>query len=251
MSRIERGVPAPPPPTIVKQVVGAAKPSGRRIPKKLSCLMIVLIVLAVIAGWVGWFVASAGLMRLPLFTPWFYREPAPIHLVTPGEPLEDSVSAQISDEATRRLQQGGGIIADRSISVKLTEESFTASLRQTVADAEKTLIDASAVQIAIDSDVGTELYIPVRLLGQKTALVIRLQIGFRDGSLAADIGDVRIGARRLPSWFARLLIKPPLEAGLTAFSSQLSQYVKLTGVETFDGLIRLNGELVVEELEIK
>jgi len=254
MTRIEKNQELDPPLKATMPTVQDIKKEENQKPKKgrgklIGCGLFLAIFLAFILG-VSWFLAASGLVTIPVISSWAYKTPAPLHEVKPGVVLEAYVSDNFNSLLTQRLQAGGGELKDRSVSLKLPENSLTASFQETLTSSNLSFFDAMHSQVAIDKDQGIELFIP--LAGQTNGNAVRflLQLTTNNGGLSIVSVKSSVGNLNMPVWFSDAVVKPLLERGLIMVNQKLSQYLSIESLEFNDSEIILLGTITVEVIKI-
>ncbi len=213
----------------------------------LTCSLLLLVVLVGLGVWIAWMVAGTGLIHVPVFTSLAYEAPAPTRTVTPGVPVETVLSETFTSTLTRRLYEGGGALANTAVEASLTEASVTSSLRTFLEKAGMTWIDVSGVQIAVDPEVGMELFIPLRLGSQEvgTAGVVTFDLSVQDGNLVVAPTSVRLGSSKVPNFMIATFLKPLLEAELQKLNAAMVGYASISSIEILPRELLLKGELSV------
>jgi hypothetical protein len=232
------------------EMLQTVRQSGRRPRAWIGCLAIVVGGALVFFGAICWAVAATGLVPIPLFTAIAYHRPEPEHEVAATVPLDQDVSARLTSELTARLQAGGGTIKDRSISIPLSEGSFTASLRQAFADNIQTAFDGKRSQVAVDPD-GLEMYLPLADNPRGTAVLLRLRVTAGQDGLSVRVSNLRIGSLPVPDLITQATVMPAIQQSFAGFVTQLSRYADITSVTYAPGTVTFSGTLAADVLKTK
>jgi hypothetical protein len=203
-------------------------------------LFLVLILLGSALG-AFWAVASTGLVRVPVLTDLAYRAPEPVRHVSPGIPLETSVSADIVRAVNARGQAGA--LADRSIELRLSEANFTASLRSLMERSGLNTFDATLAQVTIDPSAGFEFFLPFKDNAQGSAVRLRVDATAKDGALALKVTRVTVGTLTLPTFLDELLLGPLVRNNLAQFNQEIGRYLTLSSLRFEPGALVVDGEL--------
>jgi len=249
MARVEKSTPQKGDDDMVK-MRGELKKVSKRVNRHhpiFSCFLIFAAVVVIIFLALVWLLASTGLVRVPGISALAYNKPVPLHVVEPGESLENKIQTELESLVTQRLQAGGGQINNRDITVSLSEESFTSSLQTIIASQADDFFEAQTTQIAIDPDDGIEIYIPVLDNPLETALLIDLKVVVEEDKLVVQIQKIQIGSLKVPvSLFGGRLEKTFLNPLLQKLSNEIGRFGKITNIRFFKGFITLDGQLLVE-----
>jgi hypothetical protein len=186
-----------------------------------------------------------------VFTPAFYQPPAPEHEVKAGVPLDTLLNNELTNEINRRLREGGGTLKDRTLTLRLPEESFTALLRNLIETAGTKQLDAARAQMNITKEKGLVLFLPLTDSPLKTALMVGLRAGTENGVLALSVDDLQIGDLNLPAWLYRPLIDPIIKKNLDQLNAAWGKYAKFQSINYEDGAAVVTGEIAVEILNLK
>jgi hypothetical protein len=214
----------------------------------LTCSMVMLVLFLVAALWGAWSVAATGLVRVPVFTALAYDTPVPYREVTPGVSVETYLNEVFTSTLTRRLYEGGGQLTNRSIEVRLSEASLTASVRTFLEESELSWIDASHAQVVIDPEVGAEVFVPfdASLAGQRSALRLQFELSTQDGKLMVVPTTVLVGNAHIPDFVTATFFKPLLEAELAKLNTVMVGYAQISRIEILPRELLISGELAVE-----
>ncbi len=213
----------------------------------LTCSLLLLAVVVGMGVWGAWVVASTGLVHVPGFTSLAYEVPVPIRDVSPGVPVETVLNEVFTSTLTRRLYEGGGTLANRSVDVQIQESSLTASLRTLLEAAGLEWIDSSDAQILVEPGVGIELFVPLNLETQESgdAAVITFDLTVSEGNLVVTPTSVRVGNANIPNVLVTAFLKPFLEAELAKLNAAMVGYAQISEIELLSRELSITGELSV------
>jgi hypothetical protein len=212
----------------------------------VTCMTIVFALVLVFVAAVLWLVAATGIMAIPIFSRLAYETPTPLRTVTPGVPLETYIQSEVSEILTRRLYEGQGSLQDTSLEMRLTEQSFTASLRGLTQEIGEGLpFDFSAAQVALDAQKGAEIFLPIKENPQQTAVRICVYASAQDGAVSLEIKEASVGALDVPMSVFNSLLHRVVEQSLRSLYEQLGSYVSLHSITYEDGVMILSGDLAV------
>jgi hypothetical protein len=226
-------------------VVDEVRKSQRRRRPWLTCSVILLLLLSGFFVWLGWAVASTGLIEIPLLTSLAYDPPAPIRIVEPGSPIETVAQEVFTSTLTSRLQSGSGELLDRSMTLTLSESSLTATVQSLIEESGIGWIDSSLAQVVLDPSVGVELFAPLRNNPRGSAITLLADVGVQDGNVTITPTQAQIGDLTLPSVLLSLL-NSLVQEQLESLNTSLRGYANLTSVSMTEGTVALVGELSVE-----
>ena len=216
---------------------------------KLTCSLLFLVFIFGLGGWFAWIYAATGLFNVPVFSLFAYEDPVPVHIVTPGTPLETVVKENLQTILVQRIQQGGGKLTDTSVTLTLNESSFTSTLQSSLEASGVDYFDTDRVQIAIIENGTFEVFLPLKDRAKQTAVVADIELEIVNGGIVVKTGKVRLGSyvfpRLLTEFFADTIIKPQLPA----LNSSLGQYAKIESVSYTEGQITVNGNFDVKVVE--
>ncbi|MFA4845524.1 MAG: hypothetical protein WC654_03125 [Patescibacteria group bacterium] len=227
---------------VVRQVRG----NQRRKRPMLACSLFILFLVVSFFVWIGWVIAATGLVSIPLLTQIAYETPAPIRVVEPGVPVEVFVDEQLKSALTTRLQSGSGEIQDRSVTLTISEESFTATLRSLIDELGVAFLDGSGAQLALDPNSGIELFVPILNNPRASAIVVSLDVGVTDGNVSITPARLRVGSAGLPTFLLTGLLNPLLQTQVEKLNDSLTGYAQIHSVTLKEMEMTLIGELSVE-----
>ncbi|OGL67130.1 hypothetical protein A2856_03620 [Candidatus Uhrbacteria bacterium RIFCSPHIGHO2_01_FULL_63_20] len=229
------------------EVLDTVRQGSRRGGRAAGCLIALLVSIAILALGCAWLVAATGLVSVPAVSAFAYRAPAPAHLVEPGKPLDQEVGASVNALLTARLREGGGRIEERSFAIDIPESSFTASLRDGMANTDQSLFDPATAQAAV-TEGGLELFLPLRDNPRESALAFTLRLEARDGTIVPTVSRVTLGSLPIPGFLANAAA-PAVHESLAPFARELSRYASVSAVRSQEGSVRVEGELTVEVIQ--
>jgi hypothetical protein len=213
-------------------------------------LGILLLLFAGVALWLSWIAAATGLVQTPILTDLAYEKPEPIHAVSAGVPVETYVHSFVTKEVVERVQAGRGELLDRSLVLTIPDNALTASARNFAQEAGELMFDLETSQVAVDSGVGFEIYLPVKDNPLETAVVVNVWSEVDRNALSVTITDVWVGNYHMPSWVVSLVADKYLHAMLFDLNQELSRYVAISSLYFEDGSVTLAGDLNIELLEL-
>lgn len=233
------------------EVVKTVKMSGKGSQKGmlLGCLLTIVIPSTFLVILAAWLTAATGLVKVPVISSFAYDKPSPIRVVEPGVPLDTVISNELTKEVTRRIQQGGGTIQNRRITLALPEESFTASMRTVLEESNIAEIDPTNAQAAVNEDIGMELFLPLANNAQESAIRLRVKAVVENGLFDLLVTDVWIGDLHLPRFLSDMLLGPVIDANMEQFNQEIGKYLTIQQIRYGAGAVTLEGEINVEILE--
>lgn len=214
----------------------------------LSCFLVFLFLIVGFGLWVAWMVAGTGLVRVPVFTALAYESPNPFRPVTPGVPAEVIWDEAFTSTLTRRLYESGGELGNRTFEVQLSEGSLTSSFRSFMEESGSTWIRGSGAQIAVEPDVGIELFVPLDEsvgLGT-TGVVATFHLDTVDGGFVVDPTSVVVGSTRIPNFMVALFLSPFLESELSKLNAAMLGYARVTQIDILPRELSVSAEFTVE-----
>lgn len=229
-----------------KEVVREVRQHNRKRRPLLTCSLLILLLIVSVCVWVGWLLAATGLVEVPLLTSLAYDAPKPIHPVEAGTPVEVFVEEQLKSEITSRLQSGSGELQDRSVSLVISEEAFTATLRSFVEESGIALLDGSETQLALDPNIGAELFVPLKNNPRASAVIVTMEVGVVDGDITITPTHLRVGSLELPRFVVTKLLNPLLQQEVVKLNDGLTGYADIDSVVGTAGEMTLTGRLSVE-----
>jgi len=232
------------------EMLQTVRQSGRRPRFALGCGIVALVVLVLSLFAAAWAFAATGLANVPVLTSVAYHRPEPAHPVAATVTLDLFVSDFLNRVLTARLQQGGGTLNDRSISIDLPEGSFTASLRAALKSNAQTAIDPDRSQVAVDEQ-GLELYLPLADNPRGSAVTLRLRMETGQDGLTVRVSDLHVGSLPFPDFVTQAVLAPAVQSSFAGFAKELARYATITSVSYAPGAVTLKGDLTVEVLKLK
>lgn len=228
------------------EVVKQVKSSTRKRKPWLGCGVLVVVAILGLILWIGWAIASTGLVSMPVLSALAFKQPEPTRVVEPGVSAETYMEEWFTTMLTTRLVQGGGIIQDRSFSIELPETVLTASLRNLLAGSQMQMIQHEGVQLLIEPEQTMELFVPLEVNGNTTAAKIELTLDVTNGAVAVQPEEIQLGSYRVPTFVVTAFLLPTIERELQDMNAQLGGYVEITTLSTQQGELLLGGELIAE-----
>jgi hypothetical protein len=228
------------------EVVKQVKQSTRKRKPWMACGLLLVAAIAGLFLWIGWVIASTGLVTIPLLSTLAFKDPEPTRVVEPGVSAEVYMEEWFTTLLTTRLVQGGGVIQDKGFSLTLPEESLTSSMRNLLAESQMEMIQHEQVQVLIEPDQVMELFVPLEVNGKRTAATLMITLGATDGATSVQLNEIQIGSYRLPKFVIAAFLTPTIERELQDVNARLSGYVDITTLSTQQGDLLLEGELIAE-----
>lgn len=213
---------------------------------RFSCLLIALLCFVLFVGFILWEVAATGLVTIPVFSSMAFSSSKPVRVIEAGIPVEQLSESVFKTTLAKRLQAGGGTLADRSILLAIPESSLTASLQNALKDFPDANMDASRAQIAVLPNQELELFLPVRWKNHSSAVIAHVSLVADQGLFVLRLLDVRLGSFRAPSMLVSSLIQPLVNRTLTSLNQSLSSYMHVDSLKTEEGLMNASGTFTVE-----
>jgi len=207
----------------------------------MTCGLMVVCALLFVFGWGAWTAAATGLVQVPMISSAAFTRPIPSHLVRPGVLLEDSVPTYFKETFIKRFQEGGGKITDRSVSIPLSEQSITASLQSQLQNSRVDFVDVKQAQVAVLENKGLEIFLPITIHQQTTAVKAEVSISASNKTLQLVLGDVQIGSVLLPSFLVQQITQPYINDQLQTLNRLLGSYMRVENVQYDNGRLLLNG----------
>ena len=227
-------------------VIKEVKQRNRQRRPWITCSLIALFLIASFFIWIGWLIAATGLVDVPVFTRFAYQQPIPIHEVEAGTTVEAMVQERFATILTDRLYEGGGTIDDRTIELLIPDGSLTTSTRNLLEETNVPMIDAASLQVAVDSEVGIEIFAPLADSSLGTAVVIRFDIQAIDGNIVVAPTSVELGSLSIPAFVLVNIFEPLIAEQLGGINNELSGYASVGSISMEQGALRVNGEIAVE-----
>ncbi|MBI4714193.1 hypothetical protein HY771_03350 [Candidatus Uhrbacteria bacterium] len=204
-----------------------------------NCTILIFIVIVGLLFAAVWAVASTGLVEVPVFSKFAFDKPEPERLVNPGVPIEKVLEEQVLS----KLKTGS---VNETISLTLTEESLTASLRSILESSADGLIDAGLSQVSISSDRGFTFFLPLSNSESGTALTLSVKANIKDGAVELIPEELKIGSLSVPDSFTALFLQSFVKDQLADANKILGSYVQIEEVEYKEGSVVVRGKVVAE-----
>ncbi|MBM5789995.1 hypothetical protein FJZ23_02845 [Candidatus Parcubacteria bacterium] len=212
----------------------------------LACFLVLLGFLIALGGTLAWAMAATGLVAIPGFSQFAYREPVPERVVLPGVPMETALDEQVTSALATRLQEGGGTLKDRAVVLSLDERSLTASLRTLLENSQNTTLDPASAQASIDPNAGITLFLPLARSPHKTALQISAIGRVEQGQLVFNLHDLRLGSLPVPDALTSFFLRPFLRGKIADANALLGSFVDIKEVEYGRGTVTVRGQFAVD-----
>lgn len=219
----------------------------------LTCGIIAIVLILVLASWIGVLVAKTGFVEVPVLTDAFYEVPQPDHVVV-GESasVEQVLSEELTELVTARVIVAGGTDIDRSVELDLSEQAFSATLRNTIINDESSTFDSDLAQIAITSRAGLEVYAPLKDNDQDSAIRLTLMPSVSStGVLEVAVTSLTIGNLELPGWLVQAALTRPIQIAVGELNKAIAQFATLNSLAINDGYLTLKGQLASEIIKIQ
>lgn len=211
-----------------------------------SCLMIALVCFVLFVGFLAWQVAATGLVNIPVFSTFAYSEAQPVRVIEPGVSVEQYSESYFKTTLLNRLQAGRGVLTDRSIVLALPESSLTTSLQNGLKQSGETRVVANRAQIAVLEGQELELFLPIYVNKNTTALTVRFSLHADQGVFVLNLLDVKLGSFRAPSMLVASLVQPFVNRELTTLNKALSSYMHVDSLTTQQGILSASGTFTVQ-----
>jgi hypothetical protein len=239
MSRIEKGSEVKEELQQMKgEVIKEISSTKKRHPFR-NCTFLFFILIIGLFSVVAWAVASTGFVEIPVFSKFAYEKPEPERLVTPGVSIEKVIEEQV----LTKLKTGS---KNETVSIALTEESLTASLRSILESSAGGLVDVSLSQVTISPDIGFTFFLPLESSESETALLISVKANIKDGAVELIPEVFKIGSLSIPNSFTALILQSLLKEQLADANKILGSYVQIEEVEYKEGSVVVSGKIVAE-----
>lgn len=249
MVRVEKNSNNPP------MVEVAAEPNvqvkKKKFNWKLSCLGLFFLSLVLVAALIVWLLAAAGLITVPVVSGLVYKSPQPSRTIASGIPVETLLTERFNSLITERLQEGGGNLQDRAVTVTLPESALTTSLKTVLQTNNLNWLKSELAQVAINEKQGLEIYLPLANSSNNNAIILTAVLSSENKQLSLSEITVKIGCVTLPTWFSQGALVPLLQSGLVALNQELGRYAAIEAVDYQNGQVLLSGTLIVEILELQ
>ena len=213
-------------------------------------LGVLLLLFAGVVLWMSWIAAATGLTQIPILTNLAYEKPEPVHVVTAGVPVETYVHSLVTKEVVERVQAGHGALTDTSIFVTVPDNALTASARSFTEEAGELMFNLETAQVAVDEEVGFELYLPILDNPLESAVVVHVWSEVDHNALSVTVTDVWVGNYHVPAWVVSMLVDKYLHSMLFDLNQDLSRYVAISSLYFEESSVTLAGDLNVELLSL-
>ncbi len=213
---------------------------------KMTCSLIFLFALVVGVFFVLWIIASTGLVSIPLLSRVAYKPLEPTRIIYPGTPVDVVAQETFQTTIAYRLQEGGGEIKDKSISLKIREESLTATLRDTLSVSGLNFFDGANAQIAVLKNGHFEIFIPVTGINKESSVVLNLSAQIDDGNVVLEIGKMKLGSLTVPKALVSSLVGGAAKNELEILNKDLGSFMKIDSILYEKGQVEFAGSLTVE-----
>lgn len=247
MSRVEKSEePQSPSPYIKDEVVEELYDKKKKSNGRFSCLGIFLIGFILLIGFGAWQIAATGLVHIPLLSSFSFSNPKPIRVVEAGTSVEQLSETYFKTTLIKRLQAGGGTLKDRTVTLELPESALTATVQNELKKTTLTEIDAGHAQIAVLGGQELELFLPINMGNQKTALIVRIALVANNGMFDLKLLNVRLGSLHLPSALIGSWIQPFVNRELGSLNQALSSYMQVDSITTQGTSLNVSGTFTVQ-----
>ncbi len=203
------------------------------------CFPIVVIGLPVV-----FLLARSGVATIPVATQVFYATPTPHHAVVGGPSLQELFTSQITDLINARVTSAG--ISDRAFTLTIPESAFTTTLTQYVQENAATVFVADKSQAAVIDGQGLEVFLPLQLNRERTAVRATITTALDHGLFAPKISSTTVGQLGVPSFIVRWILESALGKTTVALNEAVGKYATFDAVEFTNGNVVLHGQLTVE-----
>ncbi len=225
--------------------------SQRKKSPWLACSLLFVLLIVGGIGAAAWAIAATGLVTVPGFSQAAYEEPTPVRVVKPGVPIETIIQEEVTSTLATRLQAGGGTLKDASISLTLSEQSLTASLRNLLENSGDRTIDPSRTQLAVDPEQGFMFFLPFTKSASNSAVQLSVKAEMKDGAIVLVPDAATVGSLRIPKSMVTFFIQPFIEERLVHLNSELASFVQIREILYQEGQVVIEGDIAVKILEIE
>lgn len=247
MSRVEKIDESQKPSSYIKdEVVETFGEQKKKTGGRFSCLSLIFACFILFVGFLAWQVAATGLITIPVFSTLAYSDVRPVRVIKPGVSVEQHSESFFKATLLKRLQDGGGVLADRSIVLALPESSLTTSLQNGLKQSGETRIVANRAQIAVLEGQEFELFLPIQPNKNITALAIRFSLHADQGVFALNLIDVKLGSFHVPNMLIASFVQPFVNRELGTLNKSLSSYMHVDSLTTQKGILSASGTFTVQ-----
>ncbi len=218
----------------------------KKIDKHRGRLTYALVFFLIVFGlmlWLTWIVAATGLFTVPILSRFAYVDPLPVREVTPGISLETVVQEQLQTTLVRRLQQGNGVLTDTSLSLMLSESSFTSTFQSSIENVVKHMFETNRVQMAIEENGTFELFLPIKDRSKQTAFVATVRVILDNGKIDVKTQNVRLGSYTLPKMLVEFFSDTVIEPQVSVLKNKLGNDVRINTITYATGRLTINGDI--------
>lgn len=246
MSRIEKGSDTKDELQQLKGEVIKEISSQRKGRPWVACSLIALIFILGFLGAIAWGVAATGLVIVPGISSFAYQQPVPVRRVSPGVPMETVVDEYVQTTLAKRLQDGGGELKDRAISLRVSEASLTSSVRTLLSQEQDSFVGEDGSQITLDPDTGFTFFLPIKDAPSNTALQVSIFARAQDGTIELVPTQFRVGSLKVPTGLIAFFLQPFVHSKVASLQKALGSYIEIESLEYETGAVTVNGNLAVE-----
>lgn len=251
MSRIEKGADTKEELQQLKGEVIKEIGSQRKRSPWLTCSLLFVVFIVGCFGAIAWAVAATGLVTVPGFSEFAYEELKPERTVAPGVPIETVISEQVKTTLAQRLQASGGKLNDASISLVLTEQSLTGSLRSLLEGSDGATIDSSRTQVIVSPEKGFTFYLPLKESARPTAMELSVKASVKDGAIELIPEGAKIGALPIPKSVITFFLLPFIQEKLASLNTELTSFIQINELDYQEGKVMVEGTIAVKIMEVQ
>lgn len=217
-----------------------------------NCFSLFIIIIFLIIGSGAWAVAQTGLIKVPIFSRWFYNEPAPmhwVHLSGGSFSPEDTINKAIKKSLVNQI----GTVLEEKIPIDLifVEEDLTYLIREAgdALNQQNSKIKFYDSQIAVNSD-RAELFTKIEFVNRKaeTALIVDFIPELEDGQIKLKLLKVKFGNLPLPAILGNLAVNLLLRGQIENISKAVS-LGDIMAVDLRPGEFIINTEFNIREMK--
>ncbi|MBI5370068.1 hypothetical protein HZA85_02695 [Candidatus Uhrbacteria bacterium] len=246
MSRIEKGQDSKEGMQQLKgEVIKEIRSQNRGRPW-ITCSLLFLVIIFGLLSAGAWAVAATGLVNVPGFTSWAYHPPVPERTVLPGVPMERVVDERVKSLIAQRLQDGQGKLSQTAISLEISEQSLTASLRSALGKQMDDTLDSATAQVRIDPDTGFTFFVLFKNSPRASALQFSVYASAHDGTVELKPERFIVGSLPIPNALTAFFLQPFIQSKLNDFNALLGSYVQMKSIDYQAGVVIINGDLAVQ-----